>query len=388
VRRIYFDHNSTTPLDPRALEAMTPFLLEFYGNASSVHSVGQSARVGLEKSREQIASLLDCRPDELYFTSGATESDNTVVKGVADALAHKGKHIITSKIEHHAILEPCEHLSRHGYDITYLNVDDRGYVDPEELRSAIRSDTILVSIMQVNNEVGTIQDIKKLCQIAHEKGVLFHTDSVQAIGKIAVDVRELGVDFMSGSAHKFYGPKGTGFLFAKTGARFTPFAHGGSHERNKRAGTENVAGVVGMAKALELMIAEMGKNQVHMAELAKLLYDGVLNSIPAARFHGDIDHRIMSTLFFTFPGAEGEATILSLDMKGIAVSSGSACTSGAVEPSHVLRAMGVPPEEAQTAVRFSLGKSNTKDDIAYTLEVMPPIIERLRMMSPIYARAK
>lgn len=388
MRRIYFDHNSTTPLDPRALEAMTPYLLEFYGNASSVHSVGQSARVGLEKSREQIASLLDCRPDELYFTSGATESDNTVIKGVADALSHKGKHIITSKIEHHAILEPCEYLQRHGYDITYLNVDRLGYVDPEELRGAIRGDTILVSIMQANNEVGTIQDIQSLCQIAHDKGVLFHSDSVQALGKIPVNIKGLGVDFMSGSAHKFYGPKGTGFLFAKTGARFTPFAHGGAHERNKRAGTENVAGVVGMAKALELVVTERDKNQAHMSELAKMLYDGLLNSIPDSRFHGDPEYRIMNTLFFTFPGAEGEATILSLDMKGIAVSSGSACTSGAVEPSHVLRAMGVPPEEAQTAVRFSMGKSNTRDDIAYTLEVMPPVIERLRMMSPIYARAK
>lgn len=388
MRRIYFDHNSTTPLDPRALEAMTPYLLEFYGNASSVHSVGQSARVGLEKSREQIASLLDCRPDELYFTSGATESDNTVVKGVADALEHKGRHIITSKIEHHAILEPCEFLSRHGYEITYLSVDRRGYVDPEELRSAIRSDTILVSVMQANNEVGTIEDVKKLCEIAHERGVLFHTDSVQALGKIPVSIKSLGVDFMSGSAHKFYGPKGTGFLYAKTGARFTPFAHGGAHERNKRAGTENVAGVVGMAKALELVITEMEKNQAHTSELAKLLYDGILKSIPEAHFQGDPDFRIMNTLFFTFPGAEGEATILSLDMKGIAVSSGSACTSGAVEPSHVLRAMGVAPEEAQTAVRFSLGKSNTKDDIQYTLDVLPPIIERLRMMSPIYARAK
>jgi cysteine desulfurase len=388
VRRIYFDHNSTTPLDPRALEAMTPYLLEFYGNASSVHSVGQSARAGLEKSREQIAGLLHCRPDELYFTSGATESNNTVVKGVADALAHKGKHIITSTIEHHAILEPCEHLLRHGYDITYLGVDQYGYVNLEELRSAIRDDTILVSIMQVNNEVGTIQDIKKLCKIAHDKGVLFHTDSVQALGKIPVDIKDLGVDFLSGSAHKFYGPKGCGFLFAKTGARFTPFAHGGAHERNKRAGTENVAAVVGMAKALELAVTELDKNHAHLSALAKQLFDGLLQSVPDSHFRGDPEYRIVNTLFFTFPGAEGEATILSLDMKGIAVSSGSACTSGAVEPSHVLLAMGVPGAEAQTAVRFSLGKNNTKDDIDYTLEVLPPIIERLRMMSPIYAQSK
>ncbi len=388
MRRIYFDHNSTTPLDPRALEAMTPYLLEFYGNASSVHSVGQSARAGLEQSREKIASLLSCRPDEIYFTSGATESDNTVIKGVADALVQKGKHIITSRIEHHAILEPCEYLMRHGYEITYLGVDRMGYVDPNELAAAIRTDTILVSIMQANNEVGTIQDIRKLCQIAHAKGVLFHTDAVQAIGKIKVDIKNLEVDFLSGSAHKFYGPKGVGILFAKTGARFTPFAHGGAHERNKRAGTENVAGVVGMARALELATTELDKNTKHLQELAKRLFDGILATVPDSHFNGDADHRIVNTLFFTFPGAEGEATILSLDMKGIAVSSGSACTSGAVEPSHVLLAMGVPSEEAQTAVRFSLGKGNTAEEIDYTLEVLPPVIERLRMMSPIYAQSK
>jgi cysteine desulfurase len=388
VRRIYFDHNSTTPLDPRALEAMTPYLLQFYGNASSVHSIGQSARAGLELSREQMAGLLNCRPDEIYFTSGATESDNTVIKGVADALSHKGKHIVTTKIEHHAILEPCEHLLRHGYEITYLSVDRKGYVDPAELQAAIRDDTILVSIMQANNEVGTIQDIKKFGQIVHERGVLFHTDAVQALGKIPVDIKDLGVDFLSGSAHKFYGPKGVGFLYAKTGARFTPFAHGGAHERNKRAGTENVAGVVGMAKALELTTSEQEKNTALYVRLAKRLYDGILAAVPDSHFNGDVDHRIVNTLFFTFPGAEGEATILSLDMKGIAVSSGSACTSGAVEPSHVLLAMGVPPEEAQTAVRFSLGKSNTEDDIDFTLESLPPIIERLRMMSPIYAQSK
>lgn len=367
---------------------MTPYLIEFYGNASSVHSIGQSARAGLERSRETMANLLNCRPDEIYFTSGATESDNTVIKGVADALTSKGRHIITSKIEHHAILEPCHHLSRHDYDVTYLNVDSKGYVDPDELKSAIRDDTILVSIMHGNNEVGTIQNIKQLAQIARELKVLFHTDAVQTLGKIEIDIRDIGVDLLSGSAHKFYGPKGVGFLYARTGTRFTPFSHGGAHERNKRAGTENVPGVVGMAKALELAVTEMDKNTRHIETLAAKFYREIQQAIPDSQFHGDPDYRLKGTLFFTFPGAEGEATILSLDMKGIAVSSGSACTSGAVEPSHVLLAMGVPPAVAQTAIRFSFGKGNTDEELDYALDVLPPIIERLRMMSPIYAQTK
>jgi cysteine desulfurase len=354
VRRIYFDHNSTTPLDPRALEAMTPYLLGLRQRFIRSVLVGQSARAGLEKSREQIAGLLNCRPDELYFTS-APPSLTTRWSKVCRCAGTQGKHIITSKIEHHAVLEPCEHLSRHGYDITYLGVNRLGYIDPEELRGVIRDDTILVSIMQANNEVGTIQDIKKLCRIAHDKGVLFHADSVQALGKLPVDIKDLGVDFLSGSAHKFYGPKGCGFLFAKTGARFTPFAHGGAHERNKRAGTENVAGVVGMAKALELAVTELGKNQAHISKLAKQLFDGLLQSVPDSHFRRRprISH-CQHVVLLLFRG-RGEATILSLDMKGIAVSSDRPAL-GAVEPSHVLLAMGVRPVEAQTAVRFSLGK--------------------------------
>ena len=365
-----------------------PYLTNIYGNAASVHSIGQAARAGLEQSREKIASLLDCRPDEIYFTSGATESDNTVIKGVADALSRKGRHIVTTKIEHHAVFEPCEYLSRHDFEITYLNVDKYGYVDPEELRASLRTDTILVSIIYVNNEVGTIQDIKTLAHIAYEKNVLFHTDAVQALGKIKVDIRDLGADFLSGSAHKFYGPKGVGILYAKVGSRFTPHHHGGAHERGKRAGTENVAGAVGMAKALELCINEMEQNQAHIAKLDEKLARGILNLITDSYLHGDPDRRLKGTMFFTFPGADGEAIILSLDMKGIAVSSGSACTSGAVEPSHVLKAMGVSPDDAKTAVRFSLGKGNTEAEIDKVLEVLPSIVERLRQMSPVYAASK
>lgn len=387
MERIYFDHNSTTPLDPRALEAMLPYLKETFGNASSVHSFGQFAKAGLEQSREVIADLLNCRPEEIYFTSGGTESDNTAIKGVADALGHKGKHIITSTVEHHAVFETCEYLEKRGYDVTYLPVDSRGYIDPEELKASLRDDTILVAIMLGNNETGTLQDIKKLAEIAHTRDVYFHTDAVQALGKVRVDIKDLGVDFLAGSAHKFYGPKGVGILYAKAGSRFTPYAHGGAHERNKRAGTENVASIVGMAKALELDIAEMEKNTTHIDKLADKLFDGVVQ-IPDVTFNGDPEKRIKGTLNFTFMGCEGEATILSLDMKGIAVSSGSACTSGAVEPSHVLRAMGVPAELAQTAIRFSLGKDNTEAQVEHTLKELPAIIDRLRQMSPIYAQSR
>ncbi len=387
MQRIYFDHNSTTPLDPRVLEAMRPFLTETFGNASSVHSYGQFAKAGLEQSRETIAGLLNCRPEEIYFTSGGTESDNAAIKGVAEALAHKGKHIITSSVEHHAVTETCEYLEKHGYQVTYLAVDNKGYVDPEELRASLKDDTILVAIMLGNNETGTLQDVKALAEIAHARRVYFHTDAVQALGKIKVDIKDLGIDLLAGSAHKFYGPKGVGMLYAKAGTRFSPCAHGGAHERNKRAGTENVASIVGMAKALELDCEELEQNTAHIGKLADKLYEGVF-TIPDVTFNGDPDKRLKGTLNFTFVGCEGEATILSLDMKGIAVSSGSACTSGAVEPSHVLRAMGVPAELAQTAIRFSLGKDNTEQEVDLCLAELPPIINRLRQMSPIYAQAR
>ncbi|MGB5105988.1 MAG: cysteine desulfurase family protein [Candidatus Zixiibacteriota bacterium] len=385
MKRIYFDHNSTTPLDPRVLEAMMPYLSSTYGNASSVHSIGQFARAGLEQSREKLAALLGCRPDELYFTSGATESDNIAIKGVADALAHKGRHIITTKTEHQAVLEPCKFLEKHDYEVTYLDVDGLGHVDTEQLRAAIRPDTILVSVIYVNNETGTLQNIGALAQIAHEKNVYFHTDAVQAIGKMKVDLHTLGVEMGSGTAHKFYGPKGVGFLFAKVGTRFSPHIHGGAHERGKRAGTENVPGVVGMARALELSMAELESNSAHVAKLADRLTSGILETIPESRLHGDPKNGIQGTMFFTFPGADGEAIILSLDMAGIAVSSGSACTSGATEPSHVLLAMGVSAQEASSAIRFSLGKDNTIEEIDFAIATLPAIVERLRKMSPQYA---
>ncbi len=384
MKQIYFDHNSTTPLDPRVLDAMLPYLRETYGNASSVHSIGQSARAGLEQSREKLATLLGCRPDELYFTSGATESNNIAIKGVAEALAHKGRHVVTTKTEHQAVLEPCKYLEKHDCVVTYLDVDSQGYVSIDQLLSAIRPDTTLVSIIMANNETGTLQDIVSLANAARERNVYFHTDAVQAVGKMPVDLHELGVNLASGTAHKFYGPKGVGFLYAKVGTRFLPHTHGGSHERGKRGGTENVAGAVGMAAALELSIAELDAVTKHVAGLSGRLTSGILERIPDSRLHGDPKHGNRGTMFFTFPGADGEAIILSLDMAGIAVSSGSACTSGATEPSHVLVAMGVPPQEASSAIRFSLGKDNTSEEIDYLLETLPQIVERLRRMSPQY----
>lgn len=363
---------------------MLPYLKDTYGNASSVHSVGQSARAGLEQSREKLASLLGCRPDELYFTSGATESNNIAIKGVAEALAHKGRHIVTTKTEHQAVLEPCKFLEKHEYEVTYLDVDSQGYVDADQLSSSIRPDTILVSIIMANNETGTLQDIAALANVASERNVYFHTDAVQALGKMPVGLHSIGVILASGTAHKFYGPKGVGFLYAKVGTRFLPHTHGGAHERGKRGGTENVAGAVGMATALEYSIAELDTVTQHVAELSDKLTRGILATIPDSRLHGDPMRGNRGTMFFTFPGADGEAIILSLDMAGIAVSSGSACTSGATEPSHVLLAMGVQPHEASSAIRFSLGKDNTSEEIDYLLATLPPIVERLRKMSPQY----
>ncbi len=363
---------------------MMPYLNETYGNASSVHSVGQFARAGLEQSREKLARLLGCRPDELYFTSGATESNNIALKGVADALAHKGRHIITTKTEHQAVLEPCKYLERQDYEVTYLDVDAKGYVDAEQLRAAIRNDTILVSILFANNETGTVMDIARLARVAHERNVYFHTDAVQTLGKMNVNLHELGVELASGTAHKFYGPKGIGFLYAKVGTRFSPHIHGGAHERGKRAGTENVPAAVGMAKALELCINEMSVTSEEISRLANRLTHGILETIPDSQLHGDPVNGIRGTMFFTFPGADGEAIILSLDMAGIAVSSGSACTSGATEPSHVLLAMGIPPQVSSSAVRFSLGKANSEAEIDFALATLPPIVERLRRMSPQY----
>lgn len=386
MKKIYLDYNATTPLHPEVLEAMLPYFKEKFGNASSIHGFGREAKVALEDAREKVVEIIGVSSSEIFFTSGGTEADNLAVKGTAFASIKKGKHIVTSKIEHHAILESCKFLEKEGFEVTYLPVDSQGLVDPEDLRKAIRDDTTLVSIMYANNEVGIIQPIEELCKIAKEKGVYFHTDAVQAAGKVPIDVQKLNVDMLSMSGHKIYGPKGVGALFIRKGVRIMPLSHGGHHERSRRAGTENVAGIVGFAKALELVDKEREDQNKHLKNLTRAFYKKLVESIPDVILNGDLNRRILNTLNLSFKGVEGESVILSLDMKGVAVASGSACTSGTLEPSHVLAAMGVDPAIAQGAIRFSFGRDNTMEDMEYVANLLPEIVSRLRSMSPIYAK--
>lgn len=388
MRKVYLDHNATTPLDPRVCEAMMPYCRgDIFGNASSVHSFGRQAKKSLEDSRSKIASFINAKsPDEIVFTGSGTEADNFAIKGIADILRSKGNHIITSQIEHHAVLNPCNYLEKHGFKVTYLSVDRYGVVDLEQLKDVLGEKTVLVSIMYANNEVGTIQPIEEIAKIVKKRGVLFHTDAVQVAGKMPIDVQRLDVDLLSISAHKLYGPKGVGALYVRKGVKLTPLLHGGHHELNRRAGTENVSGIVGFAKSAEIAKAEMDEYVPRIERLRERLQKGILKKIKYAYLNGhpDIGHRICNTLNISFEYVEGESIILNLDMEGVAVSTGSACTSGSLEPSHVLKAMGVDPVKSQGSIRFSLGKGNTKEDIDYVLEVLPPIIERLRKMSPLY----
>ncbi|MDP3025296.1 MAG: cysteine desulfurase NifS [candidate division Zixibacteria bacterium] len=385
-RKIYLDHNATTPVHPEVLEAMLPFYQEGFGNASSIHSFGREAKVALEESREKVARFLNADPLEIYFTSGGTESDNLAVKGVAWANKKKGNHIITSQIEHHAVLESCKFLEKEGYEITYLPVDRYGLVDHDELKKSIKKETVLVSIMHANNEMGIIQPIAELAGLAKEKGVYFHTDAVQSTGKMKIDVNELNVDMLSLSAHKFYGPKGVGALYIRRGVRLTPLAHGGHHEKSRRAGTENVPGIVGLAKALEIVHSDMQKEERRLKSLTETFFKKVTERIPDVFLNGHPVLRIPNTLNLSFKGVEGESIILNLDLKGIGVASGSACTSGTLEPSHVLSAMGVPGDLAQSSLRFSFGRSNSIDDVDYVVQLLPEIISKLRAMSPIYQK--
>jgi len=385
-RKIYLDHNATTPVHPEVLEAMLPFYKDGFGNASSIHSFGREAKVALEESREKVAKFLNADPLEIYFTSGGTESDNLAVKGVAWANKKKGNHIITSQIEHHAVLESCKFLEKEGYEITYLPVDKHGLVDHDELKKSIKKETVLVSIMHANNEVGTIQPIAELAGLAKEKGVYFHTDAVQSTGKMKINVNELNVDMLSLSAHKFYGPKGVGALYIRRGVRLTPLAHGGHHEKSRRAGTENVPGIVGLAKALEIAHADMGEEEKRLKHLTETFYKKVTERIPDVFMNGHPVLRIPNSMNLSFKGVEGESIILNLDLKGIGVASGSACTSGTLEPSHVLSAMEVPGDLAQSSLRFSFGRSNTMEDVDYVVEILPEIIAKLRAMSPIYQK--
>ena len=388
MKRIYLDHNATTPVHPEVLEAMLPYYKDKFGNASSIHQFGRDAKDALEQSRETVAKVINAAPSEVYFTSGGTESDNLALKGIALANKNKGKHIITSQIEHHAVLESCKSLKKEGYEITYLPVDKYGLVDPEALKENIRKDTILISIMYANNETGAIQPIGEFGKIAKENGVYFHSDTVQAFGKIPLDVQKVGIDMLAISAHKLYGPKGVGAIYIRKGTRISSLVHGGHHERSRRAGTENIAGIVGLAKAAEIASRDMETQHQHLKNLTESFFKKLSDRIPDVFLNGHPERKLTGTLNISFKGVEGESIILSLDMKGVAVASGSACTSGALEPSHVLSAMRIDPALAQSSIRFSFGRENTMEDVDYTVEVLPEIIQRLRSMSPIYASSK
>ena len=383
--RVYLDHNATTQTHPEAVKALIPYYETYFGNASSIHQSGREAKKALEEARGNVASLVGAKsPDEIVFTSGGTESDNYAIKGVARALKDKGNHIITSSIEHPAVEKPCRFLEKNGFTVTYLPVDQYGMVDPEALKKAITDKTILITVMYANNEVGTIEPIKEIAKIAKEKGIAVHTDSVQAIGKIPVDVQDLGVDLASMSAHKFYGPKGVGALYIKKGTKITPMQLGGHHEKNRRAGTENMPGIVGMGKAAQIVARTMKDEFARIKTLRDRLHKGIEGRVKETRLNGHPDKRLPNTLNISFEYLEGESIILNLDMEGVSASTGSACTSGSLEPSHVLMAMEVPVVSAQGSIRFSLGMINTDGDIDYLLEKLPPIIERLREMSPLY----
>ncbi len=384
---IYLDHSATTPVRDEVLQAMLPFYGPEFGNPSSIHSLGREVRQSIEASREKVAKALNCDPSEVVFTGSGTESDNQAIKGAVFANRDRGDHIITTKIEHHAVLHTFEYLQKHfNIRTTFLGVDRHGLVDPEELKRAINQKTILVSVMQANNEVGTIQPLPELANICRENKVLFHSDAVQAFGKLETDVKTLGVDLLSLSAHKIYGPKGVGALYVKKGTRLHPLIHGGGHERNRRAGTENAAGIVGLGTAAELAAGERLAQGDRLSALRERLWQGIKKNIPHVRRNGHPEKSLPGTLNVSFEYIEGEGILLSLDMKGIAASSGSACTSGSLEPSHVLAAMGVPTEIAQGSLRFSLGRDNTEQQMDYAVEVLAQAVARLREMSPIAPR--
>ena len=386
-RTIYMDHAATTPVDPRVVEAMLPYFSKKYGNASSIHSLGREARKAIEDARRTVANILGCDPKEVIFTSCGSESDNLAIRGVAFAQRHRGKgnHIITSPIEHHAVSHTVEQLEKYfGFEVTYVPVDKYGMVDPDDVGRAIRDDTVLISIMYANNEVGTIEPIAEIGKIARAKGIPFHTDAVQAGGALDLNVDKLNVDLLSLSAHKFYGPKGIGVLYVRQGTPLLPMQTGGAHEHNLRAGTENVPYIVGLAKALEIAYDELESNNRRIRGLRDRLIKGILSRIPEVELTGHPTERLPNNASFVVKYVEGESTLLKLDLAGVCASSGSACATGLEEPSHVLLAMGFPPEVAFGSLRLTLGRDNTEEDVDYVLEVLPPIVEQLRAMSPLY----
>ena len=386
MRRLYLDNNATTPLAPEVFQAMTPWLTEGFGNASSIHWFGQQAASAVEAAREAVAALLHAQAAEIVFTSGGTEADNTALFGVVDAAKTPGgtKHVVTTAIEHHAVLHTAKALEKRGVRVTTVGVDASGIVDPDEIRDAITPDTVLISVMHANNELGTVQPIEEIGRIARERGIPLHTDAVQSAGKIPLDVDRLNVTLLSLSAHKLYGPKGVGALYVRKGTQLRPLLFGGGHERDRRAGTENVAGIVGFAAAAGLAMRTLNEEAERLAGLRDRLEAGILQSIPSVRINGDLNRRVPNTSSVTFDFAEGEGFVIAADLRGLACSTGSACSSGSVEASHVLTAIGQRPEQARSTVRFSLGRFNSQADIDGALEVIREVVGHLRRLSPLY----
>jgi len=385
-RTVYMDHSATTYVRKEVLDAMIPYYSEHFGNPSSIYSIARDSKKAIDMARAQVATVLGADPEEIYFTSGGSESDNWAIKGIAFANRKKGNHIITSKIEHHAVIHPCQYLEKEGFTVTYLPVDQYGLVDPAELEKAITDKTILVTIMYANNEIGTIEPITELGAIARKHKVYFHTDAVQAIGNVPIDVKAQNIDLLSLSAHKFYGPKGTGVLYIRKGVKIDNLIHGGAQERKRRAGTENIAGIVGLGKAIELATADIEGHNRKIRALRDRLMNGILAKIPSCRLNGHPEKRLPGNINISFEFIEGESMLLWLDDEGICASTGSACTSGSLEPSHVLLATGLPVEISHGSLRLTLGDVNTEADVDFVLEVLPKVVSRLREMSPLYQK--
>lgn len=387
MRRVYLDYNATTPVDPEVLSAMMPFFANTYGNASSIHSAGQEARAAVESARASVASLIGAKPAEIVFTSGGTEADNLAIFGSVKTSRRERKHVICSPIEHHAVLNAVEALEKEGAEVTWLPISSGGVIDPEDVRRTLRPETILICVMHANNELGTIQPIAEIGRIASEADVYFHCDAVQSAGKIPIDVNEMKVDFLALSAHKIYGPKGMGALYVRENTPLEPMFFGGTHERDRRPGTENVAGIVGMGKAAELAQAHLREEPPRLSELRNRLETGICASVSETHVNGDAARRIANTTNISFAHAEGESLVIALDLQGVQCSTGAACSSGAISPSHVLRAIGLPRAEAKSTSRFSVGRFTTPEDVDYAVEVIPSVVQRLRSISPSYSRA-
>ena len=379
---IYLDYNSTTPVDPRVLAAMLPYLAENFGNANSIHSSGQRARAAVDAARQAVAELLGAKAAEIVFTCGGTEADNLAIFGIVNPCDQPRKHVVTTAIEHHAVLNTAQALEKQGVDVTYVPVSREGIVDPGDIREAIRPETVLLSVMLANNEIGTIQPIEEIGRIAAEEDVYFHCDAVQAAGKMAIDVRKLGVDLLSISGHKLYAPKGVGALFVKAGTELGPMCFGGHHERDRRPGTENVPGIVGLGKAAQLAMENLDADAPRLAALRDR-FENALLALPGVRVNGSVRERAPNTSNLSFDAAGGEALVIALDLQGVMCSSGAACSSGAVEPSHVLTAIGLTPDQARSSLRFSLGRPTTEQEIDEAIRIIPPVVERLRALSPL-----